>query len=198
MNTENRQHALAQDVLWANPAKPRPAENPHRADYALFAAGAELDAGGAGRHLWVMVLVGQVPALCRWQMGAILGSITFTAVVTCWVLVSANKVCNALGETDIRILVRIMGLLLVALAMQYFVNGIRHLWMIPRHWLRPYVPVSIALCSFRFPALLSTGQARMICDSRGRYSFSCCKQKTYPCRCICIVGRAVLLLKSCR
>jgi multiple antibiotic resistance protein len=28
-----------------------------------------------------------------------------------------------LGDTGVRILVRIMGLLLVALAMQYFVNG---------------------------------------------------------------------------
>jgi multiple antibiotic resistance protein len=36
------------------------------------------------------------------------------------------------GETGIRILVRIMGLLLVALTMQYFVNGIKDLWMIQR------------------------------------------------------------------
>ena len=38
-----------------------------------------------------------------------------------------------MGETGIRILVSIMGLLLVALAMQYFVNGITDLGLIPRH-----------------------------------------------------------------
>ena len=37
-----------------------------------------------------------------------------------------------LGETGIRILVRIMGLLLVALAMQFFVNGLTDLGVIPR------------------------------------------------------------------
>jgi hypothetical protein len=35
-----------------------------------------------------------------------------------------------LGETGIRILVRIMGLLLVALAMQFFVNGLTDLGVI--------------------------------------------------------------------
>jgi multiple antibiotic resistance protein len=39
---------------------------------------------------------------------------------------------QVMGETGIRILVRIMGLLLVALAMQYFVNGITDLGLIPR------------------------------------------------------------------
>jgi multiple antibiotic resistance protein len=38
-----------------------------------------------------------------------------------------------MGETGIRILVRIMGLLLVALAMQYLVNGFTDLGLIPRH-----------------------------------------------------------------
>jgi multiple antibiotic resistance protein len=38
-----------------------------------------------------------------------------------------------MGETGIRILVRIMGLLLVALAMQYFVNGFTDLGVISRH-----------------------------------------------------------------
>jgi multiple antibiotic resistance protein len=37
-----------------------------------------------------------------------------------------------LGETGIRILIRIMGLLLVALAVQYFVNGLQDLGVIAR------------------------------------------------------------------
>jgi multiple antibiotic resistance protein len=87
---------------------------------------------GPGAISSVMVLVGQVPAFLSWQMGAILGSIIFTALVSYWVLAAASKVRQAMGETGIRILVRIMGLLLVALAMQYFVNGVTDLGLIPR------------------------------------------------------------------
>ena len=82
---------------------------------------------GPGAISSVMVLVGQVPTLWGWQMGAILGAIAFTTVVTYFVLAAAARVRHFLGETGIRILVRIMGLLLVALAMQYFVNGITDL-----------------------------------------------------------------------
>jgi multiple antibiotic resistance protein len=53
--------------------------------------------------------------------------------VTYFVLAAASRVRQVMGETGIRILVRIMGLLLVALAMQYFVNGITDLGLIPRH-----------------------------------------------------------------
>jgi multiple antibiotic resistance protein len=88
---------------------------------------------GPGAISSVMVLVGQVPTLWGWQMGAILGSIALTTAVTYFVLAAAARVRLFLGETGIRILVRIMGLLLVALAMQYFVNGITDLGLIPRH-----------------------------------------------------------------
>jgi multiple antibiotic resistance protein len=69
--------------------------------------------------------VGQ--AQTRWQMVAIIGSIAVTALICFLVLGSATKVASVLGETGIRILVRIMGLLLVALAVQYFVNGLQDL-----------------------------------------------------------------------
>ena len=88
---------------------------------------------GPGAISSVMVLVGQVPTLWGWQMGAILGAIALTALVTYLVLGAAARVRQFLGETGIRILVRIMGLLLVALAMQYFVNGMMDLGMIARH-----------------------------------------------------------------
>lgn len=87
---------------------------------------------GPGAISSVMVLVGQVPTLWGWQMGAILGAIALTAAVTYFVLAAAARVRQFLGETGIRILVRIMGLLLVALAMQYFVNGLTDLGIVPR------------------------------------------------------------------
>jgi multiple antibiotic resistance protein len=87
---------------------------------------------GPGAISSVMVLVGQVPTLWGWQMAAILGAIAFTTLVTYFVLAAAARVRHFLGETGIRILVRIMGLLLVALAMQYFVNGLTDLGLIMR------------------------------------------------------------------
>jgi len=88
---------------------------------------------GPGAISSVMVLVGQVPSLWNWEMGAILGSIAITALISYWVLSSADRVRGVLGETGIRILVRIMGLLLVALAMQFFVNGLTDLGLFPHH-----------------------------------------------------------------
>lgn len=87
---------------------------------------------GPGAISSVMVLVGTVPSIWHWQMGAILGAIGVTCFVSYWVLAGAARVRSVLGETGIRILVRIMGLLLVALAMQFFVNGLTDLGIINR------------------------------------------------------------------
>ncbi len=87
---------------------------------------------GPGAISSVMVLVGQVPQLWHWEMGAIIGSIGVTSLTSYWVLAGADQVRKVLGETGIRILVRIMGLLLVALAMQFFVNGLTDLGLISK------------------------------------------------------------------
>jgi len=83
---------------------------------------------GPGSITSVMVLVGQ--AQNRWQMVAILVSIFITAAICYLVLGNSDRVARGLGETGVRILVRIMGLLLVALAVQYFVNGLVDLGVI--------------------------------------------------------------------
>jgi multiple antibiotic resistance protein len=85
---------------------------------------------GPGAITSVMVLVGQ--AQTHWQMAAILISIAITALICYLVLGNSDKVARMLGETGIRILVRIMGLLLVALAVQYFVNGLADLNVIAK------------------------------------------------------------------
>jgi MarC family integral membrane protein len=54
---------------------------------------------------------------------------------------------QVMGETGIRIVVRIMGLLLVALAMRHFVNGITDLGLIPKCWRACFQPL---LCSTGF------------------------------------------------
>lgn len=87
---------------------------------------------GPGAISSVMILVGQAPSLWHWQMGAILGSIAITCLVSYWVLAGAGRVREVMGETGIRILVRIMGLLLVALAMQLFINGLTDLGVLTK------------------------------------------------------------------
>ena len=86
---------------------------------------------GPGSITSVMVLVGQAEG--EWQkMAAILGAIFITAAICYLVLGNSDRVARALGETGVRILVRIMGLLLVALAVQYFVNGMADLGVISK------------------------------------------------------------------
>jgi multiple antibiotic resistance protein len=86
---------------------------------------------GPGSITSVMVLVGQAQG--EWQkMTAILVSILITAAICYLVLGNSDRVARALGETGVRILVRIMGLLLVALAVQYFVNGMVDLGVIAK------------------------------------------------------------------
>jgi multiple antibiotic resistance protein len=55
-----------------------------------------------------------------------------TATASYGILNGADRVRKILGETGIRILVRIMGLLLVALAVQFFVNGLTDLGVIAK------------------------------------------------------------------
>jgi multiple antibiotic resistance protein len=106
-------------------------EAAHKEDAGIVPLGLPMLAG-PGAISTVMVLVGQTPGLWRWEMGAILGSIGLTSLASYWVLAGAGRVLKVLGETGIRVLVRVMGLLLVALAMQYFVNGLTDLGMIAR------------------------------------------------------------------
>ena len=106
-------------------------EASHKEDAGIVPLGIPMLAG-PGAISSVMVLVGQVPTLWSWEMGAILGSIALTSLISYGVLAGASRVRKVLGETGIRILVRIMGLLLVALAMQFFVNGLTDLGVIQR------------------------------------------------------------------
>lgn len=86
---------------------------------------------GPGSITSVMVLVGQAQG--HWTLlAAILAAIFITAVSSYLVLGNSDRVAAVLGDTGIRILVRIMGLLLVALAVQYFVNGMVDLGVVAR------------------------------------------------------------------
>lgn len=106
-------------------------EGSHKEDAGIVPLGIPMLAG-PGAISSVMVLIGQVPSLWHYQTAAILGSIALTCLLSYWILSAATRVRGFLGETGIRILIRIMGLLLVALAMQFFVNGLTDLGLISK------------------------------------------------------------------
>ena len=67
-----------------------------------------------------------------WELAVVLAAIVLTAGLSYLILNGANRVRGFMGETGIRILVRIMGLLLVALAVQFFINGLTDLGVIAK------------------------------------------------------------------
>ena len=69
-----------------------------------------------------MVLVGE--SRSWWQHAVVYAVILFTSFASYLVLSGADRVRRYLGNTGIRIMARLMGLLLVALAVQFVANGL--------------------------------------------------------------------------
>lgn len=78
---------------------------------------------GPGTISAVMVLLGSQPPW--WKYFAVTMALFLTALITYLVLAAAEKVRRHLGETGLHILTRLMGMLLVALAVQFIVDGLR-------------------------------------------------------------------------
>jgi multiple antibiotic resistance protein len=76
---------------------------------------------GPGALSTVMVLMGQ--SRNWWQAIPVFVAIIITALASYYVLSGANRVRKYLGETGIRILMRLMGLVLTAIAVQFMLNG---------------------------------------------------------------------------
>lgn len=85
---------------------------------------------GPGAISTVMVLMGQ--ARNWWSTIPVFAAITITSLASFYILVGGNRVRRILGEIGIRILMRLMGLVLVAIAVQFVLNGCGDLGLIPR------------------------------------------------------------------
>ena len=83
---------------------------------------------GPGAISTVMVLMGPSPGW--WRTVTIFTAITITSVASFLILSAADRVRRFLGETGIRILMRLMGLLLTAIAVQFIVNGLAELGVV--------------------------------------------------------------------
>jgi multiple antibiotic resistance protein len=57
-------------------------------------------------------------------------AIAVTSVVSYWILAGASRVRHYLGETGIRILTRLMGLMLTAIAIQFMLNGLTDIGLV--------------------------------------------------------------------
>jgi len=76
---------------------------------------------GPGAISTVMVLMGQ--SRNWWQAIPVFAAIGITAIASYYILAGANRIRGILGETGIRILMRLMGLVLTAIAVQFIING---------------------------------------------------------------------------
>jgi len=114
------------DMLQAKPSGTKSTveeqrEGAEKQDASIIPLGMPMLAG-PGAISTVMVLVGESHSL--WQHGIIYATILLTSFISFIILAGADGVRKYLGETGIRILMRLMGLLLVALAVQFVVNGL--------------------------------------------------------------------------
>jgi multiple antibiotic resistance protein len=80
---------------------------------------------GPGAISTVMVLMGPDPDVQR--SIPIFAAIAVTSLASFLVLSGSDRVRKYMGETGIRIMMRLMGLILTALAVQFVLNGLTHL-----------------------------------------------------------------------
>lgn len=86
---------------------------------------------GPGAISTVMVLMGQ--SRSWWQAIPIFAAITITALASYYILAAADRVRGLLGEIGIRVLMRLMGLVLVAIAVQFVLNGLGDVGVLQPH-----------------------------------------------------------------
>jgi multiple antibiotic resistance protein len=83
---------------------------------------------GPGAISTAMVLMGQ--SRYWWQAIPVFIAIALTAASSYLILASADAVRGRLGETGIRVLMRLMGLVLAAIAVQFVINGVIDLGLV--------------------------------------------------------------------
>jgi multiple antibiotic resistance protein len=120
------------DMLQAKQSRTRQAEGEteeacEKEDVGIIPMGIPMLAG-PGAISSVMVLMGQSPRW--WEAVPVFLAIAATALCAYLILAGADRLRAILGETGIHILMRIMGLLLTAIAVQFAINGLRDLGVI--------------------------------------------------------------------
>lgn len=99
-------------------------EGAHKEDVGIIPLGMPMLAG-PGAISTVMVLIGPHPEW--WQLLLIGIALGITALTCYFVLAAADRVRKYLGETGIHVMTRLMGMLLMALAVQFITGGLTEL-----------------------------------------------------------------------
>jgi len=98
------------------------AEGTAKEDVGIIPLGLPMLAGpGAISTVMVLALGAHRPAM----IVALYGSIALTAFASYLILAAATNVEHRLGQTGMRVLTRLMGLVLLAIAVQFIMDGIR-------------------------------------------------------------------------
>jgi multiple antibiotic resistance protein len=79
---------------------------------------------GPGSIATVVVLMGRARAHQAWRVIPVLSAIAVTCVASYLILAGASRVDRVLGRTGMKILERVAGLLLAAIAIQFIFDGI--------------------------------------------------------------------------
>jgi len=65
-----------------------------------------------------------------WYAIPVFLAILVSSLASYWILAGADRVRRYLGETGIRILTRLMGLMLTAIAVQFMLNGLADIGLV--------------------------------------------------------------------
>jgi MarC family membrane protein len=102
-------------------------EGAEKEDVGIIPMGIPMLAG-PGAISTVMVLISGAP---DWRYTLpVLGAIALVSLASFWILAAGDRVRRHLGETGIRILTRLMGLLLTAIAVQFILSGLADVGML--------------------------------------------------------------------
>jgi multiple antibiotic resistance protein len=101
------------------------AEGSRKDDFGVIPLGVPMLAGPAAIST-VIVLMGQ--SKLWWQTIPVFLAIAVTSFSSFYVLVAGARIQHFLGESGVRILTRLMGLILAAVAIQFVLNGINDAW----------------------------------------------------------------------
>lgn len=100
-------------------------EGSHKEDFGVTPLGIPMLAG-PGAISAVMVLMGQ--SRQWWQSIPVFVSIAITSLAAYFILAAGARLQARLGETGSRVLTRLMGLVLAAMAVQFVLNGLLDVW----------------------------------------------------------------------
>ncbi|MCI0477518.1 MAG: hypothetical protein L0Y55_14825, partial [Anaerolineales bacterium] len=79
---------------------------------------------GPGAITTVIVLMNETTGLIEKEI-ALIVAITAVLAITFLFLISARQVMHALGHSGNKVLLRVMGLIVMAIAVEFFFNGLR-------------------------------------------------------------------------